>query len=638
MEKKNLKMKNMQNRKRMQNESSRIDEQENRSWGMSAGKRMKAAVMAAILLVETITGSGVTVERIEAAEFTQGSVWIEQSAVWTDEDAFRAELRLRINGLQSLSQPIQKEADPEERDELLPEAELEALELVEEEAEHIETTDPMEAADSVEIISPLESVEAEFTDYGQDALLENENVELEQEEVEILQAEAQQESAERQYFLTAYVSEYFEPADLEAPLWASVQTEKISIQDQNGENTQITKITCPVEISESTGDSFELTFPIMLREKYQKNASQQSYLLTQEEPLQKDRQGAGSFFWQKTDEEESVMAAGESCQLPVKAASAAMTMELQADTKRVPAGEVVNYTLKIVNTGEWDFENIEITSTFSDKDVKAVWETQQGVEVNGTAALLQRLSAGETKTLCMTLQLTQEQSGELIHTVNAVTKHPGKEESIGGQVSSSVQVQALRASFEVEKTADRTEAFPGDTITYQICIRNTGEKTLHSVLSTERFLNANIQAQFTAKEGVTLNSTKTQALIPEIAPGEAFALYATVTIPQYFTSQELVNEVTVTSDETGEETIRSQSKLNVCALTPTAGVSQTPTPAYQTYTSDTKTGKAYAAASKPQTGDQAQTGLFVVMGIFAAMSAVQAFCYQKSRKKGENQD
>lgn len=628
----------MQNEKHIQNEDKRIDEWEKRNWDMWAGKRMKAAVMAAIFLAETIAGPGATVERIEAAEFTQGSVWIEQSAVWTDEDAFRAELCLRVNGLQGLCQPTQKEDEPEESNEAIPEAELEALELVEEEAEHIETTDPMQVADSMEIISLLENVDAGVADCGQDALLENENVEKEQEDVGILQAEAQQESAERQYFLTAYISEYFEPVDLEAPLWASVQTENISIQDQNGENTQITKITCLVEVSESTGDSFELTFPIMLREKYQKNALQQSYLLTQEEPLQKDRQGAGCFFWQKTDEGESVMAAGEPSQLQVKAANAAMMMELQADTRQARAGEVVNYTLKIANTGDWDLENIEISSLFSDKDVKAVWETEQGSQVNGTKTLLQKLSVGESKTLRMTLQLAQDQHGELIHTVNAITKHPGKEESIGGQVSCSVQVQALQASFEVEKTADRTEAFPGDTITYQICIRNTGEKTLHSVLSTERFLNANIQAQFTAKEGVTLNSTKTQALIPEIAPGEAFALYATVTIPQYFASQELVNEVTVTSDETGEETIRSQSKLNVCALTPTAGISQTPTPAYQTYTSEAKTGTAYAVASKPQTGDQAQIGLFAVMGIFAAMSAVQAFCYQKSRKKGENQD
>ena len=66
-----------------------------------------------------------------------------------------------------------------------------------------------------------------------------------------------------------------------------------------------------------------------------------------------------------------------------------------------------------------------------------------------------------------------------------------------------------------------------------LCIRNTGEKTLHSVLSTERFLNANIQAQFMPKEGVTLNSTRTQALISSIAPGEALGLYAVVTIPQY---------------------------------------------------------------------------------------------------------
>lgn len=102
-------------------------------------------------------------------------------------------------------------------------------------------------------------------------------------------------------------------------------------------------------------------------------------------------------------------------------------------------------------------------------------------------------------------------------------KHPGKEENIGCQTSAKITAAALKAAFEVEKTADRKETYPGETITYQICIRNTGERTLHSVLSTERFLNANIQAQFVQKEGVTLNSTRTQALIPQIAPGEAFA-------------------------------------------------------------------------------------------------------------------
>ena len=137
--------------------------------------------------------------------------------------------------------------------------------------------------------------------------------------------------------------------------------------------------------------------------------------------------------------------------------------------------------------------------------------------------IISGLKAGEIRNLQMTVQLTEEQAGELIHTVTVKAKYPGKEESIGCQKSVETEVIALKAAFEVEKTADRTQAYPGDTITYQICIRNTGERTLHSVLSTERFQNAGIQANFVRKEGVTLNSTGTQALIPQIAPGEAFA-------------------------------------------------------------------------------------------------------------------
>lgn len=48
-------------------------------------------------------------------------------------------------------------------------------------------------------------------------------------------------------------------------------------------------------------------------------------------------------------------------------------------------------------------------------------------------------------------------------------------------------LQPLKADFSVKKTADRETAMPGETVTYQICIINTGEKTLHSVVGTERF-------------------------------------------------------------------------------------------------------------------------------------------------------
>ena len=73
----------------------------------------------------------------------------------------------------------------------------------------------------------------------------------------------------------------------------------------------------------------------------------------------------------------------------------------------------------------------------------------------------------------MTLLPDENKEGDLFHTVTVKTKHPGREEMIGCQAACQIKVEGLKASFEVEKTADRTEAFPGDTITYQICIRNT---------------------------------------------------------------------------------------------------------------------------------------------------------------------
>ena len=118
--------------------------------------------------------------------------------------------------------------------------------------------------------------------------------------------------------------------------------------------------------------------------------------------------------------------------------------------------------------------------------------------------IISGLKAGEIRNLQMTVQLAEEQAGELIHTVTVKAKYPGKEESIGCQKSVETEVIALKATFEVEKTADRTQAYPGDTITYQICIRNTGERTLHSVLSNRKIPKLPvIQANFVRKEGVT---------------------------------------------------------------------------------------------------------------------------------------
>lgn len=64
----------------------------------------------------------------------------------------------------------------------------------------------------------------------------------------------------------------------------------------------------------------------------------------------------------------------------------------------------------------------------------------------------------------------------------------------------------------------------------------------------------------------------------------------------------------------------------------------TPTPvsdpvSYQSSGYDSQTGTSYKTASKPATGDQAETGLSVVLLLFAAMSGIGAF----ARLKGKNE-
>ena len=98
--------------------------------------------------------------------------------------------------------------------------------------------------------------------------------------------------------------------------------------------------------------------------------------------------------------------------------------------------------------------------------------------------------------------------------------------------------------------------------------------------------------------------------------------------------QKLINEVIVTSDETGTQAMTSKANVelketdNIVTVTP-----QPASLASQSYGYDSKSGSAYTTASKPRTGDETETVLYIVLGIFAIMSGVSAFCYRKTKKQ-----
>lgn len=561
----------------------------NRIWNQT-----KAAVLAMVAIL-----SGICVPfqemQVSGAELVAPVLNIEQSAKWTDEENYKAELTLRLSGLNTLKDVSKVD---QEQEKIQAEMETESF-----------TEDAGEKAEEDFTADEGEKAEEDFGEGGAAEKAETENPAMPEEK--------------KEYILTTYISEYFLLDTASLP--EEITAETVPIKNQKGEDTEILRLTEHLQMEKITEDYYTLTVPVTLRPEYQLSWEKRTYPVVQDEPLQKDQTGLGTFLQEKTGEELQTLVSNPSPELLVNAAKTGIEAVLRADVEKTKAGQPVNYILDVTNTGQLPLTDIQFSSSFSMEDIRAVWESESDFYVDGKEAVLAALNPGESRRLRMTLLPDENKEGDLFHTVTVKTKHPGREELIGCQASCQIKVEGLKASFEVEKTADRTEAFPGDTITYQICIRNTGEKTLHSVLSTERFLNANIQAQFMPKEGVTLNSTRTQALIPSIAPGEALGLYAVVTIPQYFESQELVNEVTVISDETGTTNMKSRSEVTVksAEVTVTPQITQTYS-SYQSYGSGSKSGSAYETASKPSTGDDTKGTFFLALCVCAVIVGAAA--------------
>lgn len=561
----------------------------NRIWNQT-----KAAVLAMAAIL-----SGICVPfqemQVSGAELVAPVLNIEQSAKWTDEENYKAELTLRLSGLNTLKDVSKVD---QEQEKIQAEMETESF-----------TEDAGEKAEEDFTADEGEKAEEDFGEGGAAEKAETENPAMPEEK--------------KEYILTTYISEYFLLDTASLP--EEITAETVSIKNQKGEDTEILRLTEHLQMEKITEDYYALTVSVTLRPEYQLSWEKRTYPVVQDEPLQKDQTGLGTFLQEKTGEELQTLVSNPSPELLVNAAKTGIEAVLRADVEKTKAGQPVNYILDVTNTGQLPLADIQFSSSFSMEDIRAVWESESDFYVDGKEAVLAALNPGESRRLRMTLLPDENKEGDLFHTVTVKTKHPGREELIGCQASCQIKVEGLKASFEVEKTADRTEAFPGDTITYQICIRNTGEKTLHSVLSTERFLNANIQAQFMPKEGVTLNSTRTQALIPSIAPGEALGLYAVVTIPQYFESQELVNEVTVISDETGTTNMKSRSEVTVKSadVTVTPQITQTYS-SYQSYGSGSKSGSAYETASKPSTGDDTKGTFFLALCVCAVIVGAAA--------------
>ena len=292
-----------------------------------------------------------------------------------------------------------------------------------------------------------------------------------------------------------------------------------------------------------------------------------------------------------------------------------LSLSVQAEDDTIKAGSDLVYTITAENTGECDLKDLRISYNFSEKGLSGEWSEGAEDEV-GNTAYIEKLEVSATKIVYLTVHLPEERTTAVSLALTAVAgkvsgdNDTGEAEEIVKNAELVTQIQALQAAFEVTKTADRSMAVPGDEIRFLICIRNTGERTLHSIVTTERFQLGNVPVRFLEKDGVRLNKSKTKAKIEQIAPGEAFGLEAVVTLPEGLEDQNLVNEVSVTTLETGEQTKIAQSEIQV-------KVAEEEKQEEATSDIDGETGSEQAesmpASTHPKTGDPYQPLLWLFM-------------------------
>ena len=567
-----------------------------------------AAAAAGTVLVGNIQPGTVLVSAFQSGPNPK----VEQSCFWTDREKGMAELDIRITGLKDWIM----ERRISDGNENLPEiTESENKQEMEEEDEYME-----ELASGKTVYEENETQEEESegsqegtTSGGEDVenessamILENEEVTEEdqnpEETEEMPEEESEEESGENKnpdvepepVTCVVYVSEYFSPETTSLP--ENVQTQQIPVKNQKGEDTEITKLVYKIETENFHEESILLQIPLSLREEYRYPVEETSYLLVQDEPLQKDCDGAGTALLVKENGSTQILAEGISPILTVEAAKADMTLSVTSETEEMKAGKTIRYRVDLANTGALDLENIRMTSSFSCPKITQQWEEAQGLTGKGSRAEVTELKAGEQRSFYILAPLLNEQEKDLEHKVEAGAK---------------------------EKV--RESAAPGETVTYQICIINTGEKTLHSVVGTERFQAEGIEAQFVEKEGIRLNSTRTKALIPQIAPGEAVSLQATVKIPEKTVNQKLFNQISVTSKETGEKQVTASAEITVEGKATQALETEMISENGEPDSTSVQEGMAREASTHPKTGDDTDTELFVLLALTAAITALGAF-------------
>ncbi|MEV0675655.1 GEVED domain-containing protein [Actinosynnema sp. NPDC050436] len=190
-----------------------------------------------------------------------------------------------------------------------------------------------------------------------------------------------------------------------------------------------------------------------------------------------------------------------------------LTVEKTADRTTAAPGDAVTYTVTVTNTGR-TAQDASFTDDLTDVLDDAVYNgdaTASAGTVAYTAPELTwrgRLGAGARATITYTVAVNAPATGDL-RLVNAVRSDaPGSNCTATGRAGDArCSTTVLVPRLEVVKTADRSEAAPGEAVTYTVAVTNTGQVDLADARFTDDLRGVLDDAVFLSSSATTGTSS-----------------------------------------------------------------------------------------------------------------------------------
>jgi uncharacterized repeat protein (TIGR01451 family) len=234
-----------------------------------------------------------------------------------------------------------------------------------------------------------------------------------------------------------------------------------------------------------------------------------------------------------------------------------------ADGPFTTAGDIVNFTLRVRNTGNVTLTNINVTDAFFDPDL---------------ACTIPTLAPGAADNSCTgsyTVTQADVDAGRITNTASISVTPPTGLSAIGPATATAVVPGPTAApSLNVTKTPSATALVAGDTITYSFAVQNTGNVTLQNVAISDAGLGfsctiANLAPGATATscaDTTPLTATRTMTQADVDAGG-----------------YENTASVTATSAAPGGAAVNDSDQVTVLGPTQAPSVTMTKTGTPQTF-------------------------------------------------------